>query len=467
MADPNPFDQFDTPAPAPSAGANPFDQFDAPKQPLSMNMPITMGGELDPNLSLHDVGQTGGGYAAHVLGAPGDLEDFVMGLARKIGLAPQTDQGTVFPTSQKIGEALFGKPADERDAGYRALGGILGDISSPAIISHTAKGIASVGKELLPSATARSVGKLGELVGPAADNSVTGTAIQQALEERHSALQAARHEATDPLREQAFATSPVSAPKVAKDYRDFLANVYTNEYNNLSPEERALIQDSENHVEGNPTLQALDTERRRLNNIAAGKIEGYQAIKPQFAQDMAGQLTQIMKDRIKEAAGGNPVYENYLKEYAAKSQPLNLYDTLLGQRATNTIDDFSPLTKFDPQGLGATAFKSKQSVDTLKQILGDDTQVSRLAREYAANQLDSLTHGQKIGAAARSVNKWVHDNRDWLQEVPDVYQQAQNYGAVLQHTSTIQTGAKLAAGVSALAYFSHPIIAIRSLVGAL
>jgi len=117
MADPNPFDQFDTPAPAPSAGANPFDQFDAPKQPLSMNMPITMGGELDPNLSLHDVGQTGGGYAAHVLGAPGDLEDFVMGLARKIGLAPQTDQGTVFPTSQKIGEALFGKPADERDAG--------------------------------------------------------------------------------------------------------------------------------------------------------------------------------------------------------------------------------------------------------------------------------------------------------------------------------------------------------------
>lgn len=429
--------------------------------------------EGDPNLSLHDIGEAGKGAVASVLGTPGDIEKAGIGAIRRgvntfnkkvLGSPTRLpEEDTIFPTSDSIGKMLFEPPQDQRDQGYRQLGGVVGSVASPGAI----KGVITAGKALpmvasriLPGGTARAVDKLTKLGLPDTPSTL-GQTMHETLTKR---LTTARNErSTETAQNFAnFTGKAETAKPILDEYQKHIVDTIRSRSADLSSEEKQVAAQSLKELRGDKSLEAIDKERRRLRGIAdSGPLQGHSAVKKIFADELADKLEEVMTKN-------NESFGPYLKNYQQASEPINLYKkTLLGQAATKEGPTGMPIT--DAAQLPAKFFKSAQSIGTLKQLSGDDAFVEAAARIHAASEMERLTTGKSIDAAAARARDWYAKNRSWLAQVGPLNADVEKYVKNLQGTAATQRNAKIGAGVGAvsllLAEGERPYYWIRHLLG--
>ena len=248
-----------------------------------------------------------------------------------------------------------------------------------------------------------------------------------------------------------LAKGKASEGQILDDYKKGLASYYAEGVTGgkLSPEQASAIQKAADRISGRvaelgktegdkiaPGIEALEKERRFWQSVAEGyEVKGAEAIPAAAAKDIAELLTNtIRKYAPKE-------FDAAMKGYTELSAPINKFNTALGKRTTSKADDFLPeVAKTDPAMVPQAFFKSRRSVQELKELSGDEKFAEEAARSHVANDLSRATTRKKL-------DKYLQKNRDWLQEFPALQKQ------LMDATKTIGRGegAKKTAKYGALA----------------
>lgn len=180
-------------------------------------------------------------------------------------------------------------------------------------------------------------------------------------------------------------------------------------------------------ADGNPTyasnpvsFEALDAVRRKLGDVAFGKeAEGYSALGQKIAQRYYAKLSKAQE----EFAG--PIQKAMQSGYAEATEGQALYKGKVGQ-AVLAADRHSEAFLKDPSELGASFFRSQQSVRDLRELTGDPQVVATAARQHAVREL--------AGKDSKQVAAWLRDpaQKDWLREVPGLEGELSRYAGELQ-----------------------------------
>ena len=153
---------------------------------------------------------------------------------------------------------------------------------------------------------------------------------------------------------------------------------------------------------------AVDQVRRKLGAAAGfeGKPEtGYDAIPTGIAKDLYFKLRGM---QVSYAGGKGGPQEKLLTDYRAQSEGLVPFLTKTGKKATALDQHIEGEFAADPSTLPSFYFKTRKSINDLKELTGSIAQVNRAALNYADNELS--------GKNATQSRKWMTDNAEWLGE---------------------------------------------------
>ncbi len=366
--------------------------------------------------------------AKYMLGGVMELNSPITGALKAFAGDPVR---RMFPKGSKAGD-FVGNVVE--DAG--ALVGGAGLAKGAQAVGKGVSGAAEVAGRLKPGAT-KGAQELVSGVGQASDASVLGSKMHRDLTGKINALVKERRATASKLKADYFAQGIAKEKEIADAYRADLSTFLKAKARDLSPEQKKLITDSAAHLGKDPSIEAIETERRRLADIASGSTEGYDAIQKLFA----GSLASNLRVQISRAV---PAADKFLKSYAEMSEPINMFeDTALGKRITKGASDFLPdQPYYDPATLPKAFFKTKQSVNTLKTLSGDEKFVDAAAGEFAATELKDL--------GATQARAWATKNKEWLDEVPQVQYDVEKYVKNLEKVSHTQERALAALKTGAI-----------------
>lgn len=167
------------------------------------------------------------------------------------------------------------------------------------------------------------------------------------------------------------------------------------------------------------SFQALDDVRRKLGDAFRGKpAEGYDALTTKQAKD----LYQKVSDVQKQYAG--PIQSKLLEDYHLQTQGMEPFTSKIGKKAT-ALDQFrSEQYATDASSLPSTYFKTRASVQALKELTGSNATVATAALEHADKEL--------AGKNAEQVRDWMTKNGEWLSEVRPVQMLVNKYATKLE-----------------------------------
>jgi hypothetical protein len=211
-----------------------------------------------------------------------------------------------------------------------------------------------------------------------------------------------------------------------------------NAYNNIYEAVRGRrVMSGIDAATGQPTyktyptsFEALDAVRRKLGDVAFGKeVSGYEGLTQNVAREYYAKLSEI------QSKYAGPLQDQLQSEYEVASRLLDKFRTQRGAKAT-ALDRIDP-TKFkaDTKGLPADFFKSKQSVQDVIALTGDQALVERAAADYVAKSIANMD--------ARAARSWLNSrtNSDWLSSLPGVQRTAQTYVNNLERAEGMATRA--------------------------
>lgn len=261
--------------------------------------------EGDPQMKAGDVGQMARGVVSGVLGAPGDLESLMLKGTTKLGLTKPSEK-PILPSSEDVDQALFDKPADERESGYRKLGGVVGSLASPGAITKPTKLLARGGKAAV-TATGRTLekafGKGAETAEKAATEAVerlrtqgTRTAEEAATAKEGEATTAESHaERIDRIRKQLQEQQPKVAAQRAEQRK--LGPDLTRQKVLAQTRERARQAEADYRAAGASHQQAKDLvlereARTKAAEEAATALDTQLAARPQTTAEQFGQMVR-------------------------------------------------------------------------------------------------------------------------------------------------------------------------------
>ena len=92
----------------------------------------------------------------------------------------------------------------------------------------------------------------------------------------------------------------------------------------------------------------------------------------------------------------------------------------------------------DPAQLPGQFFKSRRSVQELKEFSGNPALVESAARRHVGNEISGMTKPEQV-------RTYLRNNEDWLQEVPAVRQELSQLADRLQRGETTRSLARLGA----------------------
>ena len=194
-------------------------------------------------------------------------------------------------------------------------------------------------------------------------------------------------------------------------------------------------------MKGGVSFQAIDDVRRKLGDAFRGKpAEGYEALGEQASKDLYGKVSELQK----KFAG--PAQTRLLDEYAAQTKGLEMFSSKTGKKATALDQYREEQYAIDPSTLPAAFFKTRASIQALKELTGNSAQVHSAALAYADKELE--------GKAASEVRSWIGKNNEWLSETRPTLSLVEKYASRLeaseQAMSRAQDFAKQAAKDSSL-----------------
>jgi hypothetical protein len=183
------------------------------------------------------------------------------------------------------------------------------------------------------------------------------------------------------------------------------------------------------------SFDALDDVRRRLGDVAFGKdVEGYSAIGANIAKDFYSKISNLQSKYAGES------HDALQSGYEMASRLLDKYKSRAGKQAT-AADRFDP-TRFstDPASLPNNYFSSKQSVNDLIELTGNDRAfVNQAASDFTARQLRNKD--------LKGVQRWADSNSDWLNALPEVKAKVDAYAKALERGERIAGKSKAAAKI--------------------
>ena len=186
------------------------------------------------------------------------------------------------------------------------------------------------------------------------------------------------------------------------------------------------------------SFQKLENLRRRLGDRASGVPQtGFDAI----GQQQAGDLKTLVENVMKEFAGGKfdpktgmvkgGSFEKYLDNYRKMSEPINAFQTSLGQKLTGTLDQPRGVYATDPMALPKSIFSSPQNVDDFIALSGGDKKtVEALARSFVSEQTANMSSAQ--------IKSFLNTNRNWLAKFPQIRDDFAKFSDRLAREGTVQ-----------------------------
>ena len=365
------------------------------------------------------------GAASGIIGGPGDLAKAAHDLPAPLRESSAITQAAsaashVLPTSGEIGKTLFGEPETKAEKTARKLGEITSGIVSPMGMGKagvkTASEIAK-GAEAVRAATSlkRAQEGLTAIGDTSSDLSILGSKMYKDVRPKFNELLKKRREEADQYKKEYFSTPHEVEANVANLYRGFLIHELTTRARDLTPEQAKIIKESWDRLGHDPSAVALEAERRHLNEIASGDAEGFSATTKLFAGELGNTLTGILRSKI-------PASGKFIDAYSAASAPINLFkNTTGGKKFVRDASEYLPeMPRSDVRELPTSFFKSKQTMDQLRQFSGGDEKfVNNAAGEFAAIQLE--------GKNAKEAREWATKNREWLDQVPKVQREVDGY----------------------------------------
>lgn len=405
-----------------------------------------------------------------VLGAPADIINLVTHPSFGLPESPRPLPSVPFGSQQikqYLEDKFFGAPSTPEDVQSREAGGeILSALVPRAGLADFpeagafAKEAVRPLSRVMPGASERAVRTIKD-IGPESNASVLGEKMSTSLRDRFNRLWQARSSEAAKAR-SAFESDDQAVGPTIKAYQDYLTDLYENGGRDLSTSEKNMILKSSSELAGDRSMLAIDKERRRLQGIMhKGDLQGADANEKILAGQLADHLQSL-------AESNSPAYKNYIQTYREMSEPINQFiETGLGKKATREVSDRMPdIPFFDPAVLPGNFFKTKHSVELLRQLMGgDDKAVDQMAAEYAASELSRIVAGKKIGVAATQVRDWMDSKQQiWLNYVPRVKAAVEKSVKNIEDTARTQKTAKYTAGGALLLYLAHPVWALRSLI---
>lgn len=214
-----------------------------------------------------------------------------------------------------------------------------------------------------------------------------------------------------------------------------------------------ILSEIENKNEvGTTSFQALDDVRRSLGEAFRGKPpQGYEAIEKGAAKDLYQKISNLQK----KYAG--PAQEKLLEDYHAATEGMQVFSSKAGKKAT-ALDQFREGNfATDASTLPSTYFKTRASIQALKDLTGSNKEVAVAALEHADKELAGKTGPQ--------IREWMTKNAEWLSEVRPVQGLVNKYATRLEESERSLSNAvafgKQAASDAAI-LTKHPIPAQRA-----
>ena len=238
---------------------------------------------------------------------------------------------------------------------------------------------------------------------------------------------------------------------ILEDYKKGLAEYYAEGVSSgkLSPEEAKAIHQAADRITGRapemgsakgekvaPGIEALEKERRFWNDVADGyDVKGAEAIPAAAAKDIA----KLLEKAIKKYASKE--FDAAMTGYKELSAPINKFNTALGKKVTAKAGEFLPeIAKTDPAAVPRTFFKTRRSVQELKELTGDPKFAEAAAKSHVANDLASATK-------AEQVTEYLQKNKDWLQEFPGLQKELTAAAKTIKSGEHAKTAGKIGAGL--------------------
>jgi hypothetical protein len=180
-------------------------------------------------------------------------------------------------------------------------------------------------------------------------------------------------------------------------------------------------------------FERLERLRRQLGDRASGLPEtGYDALGQQDARE----LKKLVENVMDEFTGGK--FRTYVKEYERLSQPINQYETVVGQALTAPSQAIRGEMATQASTLANKIFSTPENVDDFINFTGGNrTAVENLARNYVSAELAGKTPAQ--------INSWLRANREWVSRFPNINKEFADYARKAAQTErTVAKTGKLA-----------------------
>lgn len=403
------------------------------------------------------------GATAGFLGQAGDIVEFGRYTVPELFGArpiPPEQRRTYAPTTEDVSRTLYGEQPTGEPGQYRRLGELVGGVAGLPIKAagglvsgvarraqetfRPARVVEQFGEEAPRATTATEQAARGagaaappEVPRIGATVSDVGEAIERGVGERLTKLRADRSKQADEAFSRYFREGAKVEGDIIRDYAVARDEIIRARGGSMAPDMQAVFDQSIARLQPRiartadgqeqlirPNIEAIELERRRLRNIAQNYgEEGYSAAQRGFARDLADMFEGIITNRVKEAGDA-------LKIYREVSEPINRYATSLGQKAVQRAGEYLPdVPKIDPAQLPGQFFRSRRSVQELKEFTGNPALVETAARRHVGNEIAGMTKPDQVRTYLRA-------NEDWLQEVPKVRQELSQLADRLQRGQT-------------------------------
>lgn len=182
-------------------------------------------------------------------------------------------------------------------------------------------------------------------------------------------------------------------------------------------------------IKGGISFQALDDVRRKLGDAYRGKpAEGYEAIGETAAKD----LYERVSDLQKKFAG--PAQTKLLEDYAAQTKGLEAFTSKTGKKATALDQYREEQYATDPSSIPSAFFKTRASIQALKELTGNQAQVNAAALAYVDHEL--------AGKTSSEIRAWMGKNNEWLSETRPALSLVEKYASRVQDAEQAMTRAQ-------------------------
>lgn len=417
-----------------------------------------------------DAADFGYGAITSALGTPGELESLGLKAGQWAGLAPKGEKPLLPGIADVQADADKYLGIAPRDSGMvtageyapaalalaPAGGKLASALAAPVeralkpvgdIASKIGTGVSDFAKKMNPREVIEKLGK------PTSISDV-GQKIHGKITSALDALTKARKPAADKLFKDYLSEGEKHQDQILSDYQSALKDYYAKHVANrsLSNEEKAAVEEAFKRTAGfspqlgakaeekiPPGMRSLEKERRILNDVASGMdVKGAEGITARAAQDMSDILTKTIQKYVPKK------FDEAIEGYKKLSEPINRFNTALGAKVTKEANEYLPdLPKTDPALVPRAFFKSRRSVQELKDLSGDEKFVEQAAKDHVANELSQAKTSDQI-------NGYLQNNRDWLQEFPQIQKQLSETAKSLKSAERTKKAAGVGAGLVGL-----------------